>query len=62
MPSEIIDLTDEQASVLRAEGSQHLSEADRVALASRTNIAPVLRKIANRHIAQQLPYHRRGGA
>ena len=37
------------------DGAQHLSEADRIALANRTNIPRVLRKIANRHIAQHYP-------
>ncbi len=37
------------------DGAQHLSEADRIALANQTNIPRVLRKIANRHIAQYYP-------
>jgi hypothetical protein len=45
----MIELTDEQASVFR------LCEADRIALANRTNIPQILRKIASRHIAQQYP-------
>lgn len=36
-------------------GAQYLSEADRIALADRTNDPRVLRKIANRHIAQDYP-------
>ena len=55
MSREIIDLTDEQANGLKADGLQHLSEADRIALTSRTNPLQVLRKIANRHIAQNYP-------
>jgi hypothetical protein len=37
------------------DGSRHLSEGDRIALANRTSIPGVLRKIANRHIAQHYP-------
>ncbi len=50
-----IEFTDEQASVLKPGGAQRLSEADRIALTNRTNSARVLRKIANRHIAQDYP-------
>jgi hypothetical protein len=45
--------TDDSTSA--PDGAQHLSEADRVALANRSNIPRILRKIANRHIAQQYP-------
>jgi hypothetical protein len=55
MSREIIDLTNEQANGLTADGLQHLSEADRIALTSRTNPLQVLRKIANRHVAQNYP-------
>jgi hypothetical protein len=36
-------------------GALHLCEADRISLANRTNILRILRKIANRHIAQEYP-------
>jgi len=45
--------TDDFSSV--PDGAQHRSEADRIALANRTSIPRVLRKIANRHIAQRYP-------
>jgi hypothetical protein len=45
--------TDDSSSA--PDGEQHLSEADRMALANRTGIHRVLRKIANRHIAQHYP-------
>jgi hypothetical protein len=41
----MIEMTDKQASVVK------LCEADRIALANRTNILQILRKIASRRIA-----------
>ena len=35
--------------------AQHLSEAESIAVANRTSVPRVLRKIANRHIAQHYP-------
>ena len=45
--------TDDSSSA--PDEAQPLSEADRIALANRTSIPRVLRKIANRHIAQDYP-------
>jgi hypothetical protein len=45
--------TDDSSSA--PDGAKHLSEADRIALANRTSIPRILRKIANRHIALHYP-------